>query len=258
MIFDTHAHYCDSQFDDDRTSLLESMKSNNIQYITEICANIKDVNKIISLTKKYAFMSCALGVHPSEVADLTEADIQLIKDTYLNKNNKVVAIGEIGLDYHFDDDPEPEVQKKWFIRQLELAKELTLPIVIHSRDAAKDTFDILKNNGGAPNNGVIHCYSYSAEMAKDFIDLNFYIGIGGVVTFKNAKKLKEVVDAIPLEKIVLETDCPYMAPTPHRGTRNSSLYLPLVVDEIANIKGVSPKEVENITMKNALDMYKLS
>lgn len=258
MIFDTHAHYCDSQFDDDRTSLLESMKSNNIQYITEICANIKDVNKIISLTHKYDFMSCALGVHPSEVADLTEADIQLIKDTYLNKNNKVVAIGEIGLDYHFDDDPEPDIQKKWFVRQLELAKELTLPIVIHSRDAAKDTFDILKNNGGAPNNGVIHCYSYSAEMAKDFIDLNFYIGIGGVVTFKNAKKLKEVVDAIPLEKIVLETDCPYMAPTPHRGTRNSSLYLPLVVDEIANIKSVSPKEVEDITMKNALDMYKLS
>lgn len=258
MIFDTHAHYCDSQFDDDRTSLLESMKSNNIQYITEICANIKDVNKIISLTQKYDFMSCALGVHPSEVADLTEADMLLIKDTYLNKNNKVVAIGEIGLDYHFDDDPEPDIQKKWFVRQLELAKELTLPIVIHSRDAAKDTFDILKSNGGAPNSGVIHCYSYSAEMAKDFIDLNFYIGIGGVVTFKNAKKLKEVVDAIPLEKIVLETDCPYMAPTPHRGTRNSSLYLPLVVDEIANIKGVSPKEVENITMKNALDMYKLS
>lgn len=257
MIFDTHAHYCDRQYNEDRLSLLESMKSNNIQNITEICANINDVDDIITLTKQYDFMTCALGVHPSEVADLTEAHMQLIKNKCLDANNKVVAIGEIGLDYHFDDDPSPELQKKWFIRQLELAKELNLPIIIHSRDAAKETYDILKENGGAPNSGVIHCYSYRAEMAKDFINLGFYIGIGGVVTFKNAKKLKEVVDIIPLEKIVLETDCPYMAPTPHRGKRNSSLYLPLVVEEIANIKGLSTKEVEDVTMQNALNMYKL-
>ncbi len=257
MIFDTHAHYCSSSYDEDRNALLESMNINNIKYITEICADMRSVDDVISLARKYDFMTCTLGVHPSEVAELTEDDMQLIKSKCLDASNKVVAIGEIGLDYHFDDDPAPEFQKKWFIRQLEIAKELHLPIVIHSRDAAKETYDILKEYGGAPYGGVIHCYSYSAEMARDFVDMNFYIGIGGVVTFKNAKKLKEVVEAIPLEKMVLETDCPYMAPTPHRGTRNSSLYLPLVVDEIAAIKGISKDKIEEITTENALNMYNI-
>ena len=253
MIFDTHAHYLDSRFDEDREELLNSFNSNGIKYVTEVCAAADDIDNVYNFTKKYDFIYGALGVHPSETDKLTENDMNRIKE--LAMDEKIVAVGEIGLDYHFEDDPSPEVQKKWFIRQMEVAKEVKLPIIVHSRDAAKDTLDIMKDMNAHEIGGVIHCYSYSPEMAREFLNMGFYIGIGGVVTFKNAKKLKEVVEMMPADRILLETDCPYMAPTPHRGERNSSLFIPLIIEEIANIKGLSYDEVADITMKNALTMY---
>ena len=173
----------------------------------------------------------------------------------LFKEEKVVAVGEIGLDYYWDNEPR-EVQKKWFIRQLELARELDLPVLIHSREAAADTMEIMKGHAKGLS-GVIHCYSYSKEMAQEYIKMGFYIGVGGVVTFKNAKKLKEVVENIPLISIVLETDCPYMAPEPNRGKRNNSAYIRYVAEKIAELKGITYEEVVEQTEKNARDMYRL-
>lgn len=256
MIFDTHAHYCDHQFDDDRDCLLSTFKENNIKYVTEVCASMDGVEDIISLISKYDFIYGALGVHPSDVSNLTEMDMETIANK--SKHEKIVAIGEIGLDYHYDDGPSKELQEKWFIRQLHLARELNLPVIIHSREALNDTLEILKKEHSSDIGGVIHCYSYSAEICRDFLNMGFYIGVGGVVTYKNGRKLKEVVDMLPMDRILLETDCPYLSPTPHRGERNSSLFIPYIVSEIASIKGISEEEVMDITMKNALTMYKLS
>lgn len=169
---------------------------------------------------------------------------------------KVVAIGEIGLDYYWNE-PEPEVQKYWFVRQLNLAREVKLPVIIHSRDAAKDTLDIMKAEHAGDISGVIHCFSYSVEMAREYLNMGFYLGIGGVLTFNNAKKLKEVVAYMPIERIVLETDCPYLSPAPNRGKRNSSLNLPYVAAAISEIKGVPEKEVIAVTRENARRMYRL-
>ena len=172
----------------------------------------------------------------------------------IDENENVVAIGEIGLDYYYDNSPR-EVQKEWFKKQIELANELKLPIIIHDRDAHQDTFEIIKSTKSPEIGCVLHCYSGNVELAIEYVKMGFYIGVGGVVTFKNAKKLKETVEAIPLERILLETDCPYMAPEPYRGKRNSSLYLTYVRDKIAEIKGVSPEEVEKITEENARRLF---
>lgn len=255
MIFDTHAHYCDHQFDEDRESLICALKNNNIKYVTEVCASMDDVDRIVAFSNEHNFIYAALGVHPSEVGKLTESDMDYIKK--LSVNNKVVAIGEIGLDYHYDDGPNSDMQKKWFVRQLNLARELKLPVIIHSREACKDTLDIMHNERAEEIGGVIHCFSYSPESCKEFLDMGFYIGIGGVVTYKNAKKVKDVVEMLPLDRLLLETDCPYLAPTPHRGERNSSLFLPEVVKEIASIKGKTEEEIMAITMENALKMYNI-
>ena len=171
------------------------------------------------------------------------------------KRDKVVAIGEIGLDYYWDNEPH-DVQKKWFIRQLDLAREMDLPIIIHSREAAADTMEIMKEHAQGLQ-GVIHCYSYAREQAEEYVKMGLYIGIGGVVTFKNAKKLKEVAAVIPLERILLETDCPYLAPTPYRGKRNQSSYIQYVAEEIAQIKGITAEEVIAMTEENARKMYRL-
>ena len=168
----------------------------------------------------------------------------------------MVAIGEIGLDYHWEE-PEPEVQKHWFVRQLEIAKETKLPVIIHSREAAKDTMDLMKAEKAGEIGGVIHCYSYSLEQAKEYLNMGFYLGIGGVLTFNNAKKLKEVVEYMPLDRIVLETDCPYLSPVPNRGKRNSSLNLPYVVAEISRIKQIPEEKIIEVTNQNAKKMYRL-
>lgn len=254
MIFDTHSHYDDEAFDEDRDGLFRSMKENGVGWIVNVGAEMQGCRDALRLAEEYEFVYAALGVHPSEVSELTEADIDWIRENAANK--KVVAIGEIGLDYHWPE-PSAETQTKWFVRQIALAKETGLPIVIHSRDAAADTMEILTAEKAYDCGGVIHCYSYSAEMAKEYVDMGFYIGIGGVVTFKNAKKCKRTVEEIPLERIVLETDCPYLSPEPHRGERNDSTRLIYVAETIAELKGVAPEEVIRVTTENAHKLYRL-
>ena len=254
MIFDTHAHYDDEQFDEDRDELLASMQACGVEAVTNIGASLATSQNTIELTKKYPFVYGAIGVHPNEVEDLNEDGIAWLKEN--SGLPKIVAVGEIGLDYYWDE-PGREVQKKWFLRQLELAWEVKLPVVIHSRDAAKDTLDIMKSFHAENLGGVIHCFSYTKEMAREYLNMGFFLGIGGVVTFKNAKKLKEVVEYMPMEQMVLETDCPYLSPVPNRGKRNSSLNLPYVVEEVARLKGISADEVIEITNRNAKTMYRL-
>lgn len=242
MIFETHAHYDDEAFDEDRDELLRSLSLNGIKLVVNVAASMEGCKATLDLASKYDFMYGALGVHPDEVENLTEDDMDFIK-THATKENKIIAIGEIGLDYHEVNLPQyqktsKELQKKWFVRQIELAKTLNLPIIIHSREAAFDTEDILRQTDARSVGGIIHCYGYSKESAKYYLDAGFYFGIGGVITFKNGRKLKETVEMVPLERLVLETDSPYLAPVPYRGKRNSSLNLPFIVDEIAKIKGV--------------------
>ena len=254
MIFDTHAHYDDEQFDDDRKTLLSSMKEAGITNIVNVGASIASSRKALDLAHEYGFIYAAVGVHPSEVEELNEDGIELLREW--SQDGRCVAIGEIGLDYHWPE-PAPKLQKEWFYRQLELARQQRLPVIIHSRDAAGDTLEVMRNAHAEEIGGVVHCFSYSREVAKECVDMGFYIGVGGVVTFKNGRKLKEVVKQTPIEKILLETDCPYLAPEPNRGKRNSSLNLPYVVKEIANIKGISEQEVIRITEENARHMYGL-
>lgn len=256
-IFETHAHYDDEDFDIDREELIGSLKDEGVLAVTNIGANLKTSAQTVEFTKKYDFFYGAVGVHPSDTDELENVDgIAILRDMAVS-NDKIVAIGEIGLDYHYEDTNK-EIQQKWFIEQMKLAKELHLPIVIHSREAAKDTIDIMTEYNADQLGGVVHCYSYSKETAKTFLDMGFYFGIGGVLTFSNAKKLKEVVEYVPLDKIVLETDSPYLAPTPFRGKRNSSLYIPYVAEEIAKIKGISVDEVYEATWDNAFKMYRIT
>ena len=251
-IFDTHAHYDDEDFNEDRDALLMSMKEHGVGTIVNIAANTRSCRTTLELAEKYPFVYGALGIHPSDSGDLVEEDMLWIKEH--SSHEKIVAIGEIGLDYYWDN-VERDVQKKWFVRQLELAKEVKLPVVIHSRDAAQDTVDIMKAEQAQEIGGVVHCYSYSRELARTFLDMGFYFGIGGVVTFNNGRKLKEVVEYLPMDRIVLETDSPYLAPVPFRGKRNDSRKLSYVVEQIANIKGISPEEVQQTTTQNAYNLY---
>ena len=254
MIFDSHAHYDDEAFDADRDELLDSFPFNDIGFVVNVGANIETSKNTVELTKRFHHVYGAVGVHPNEVGTMTAADIMQLRQFAME--DKIVAIGEIGLDYHYRE-PEREVQKIWFIKQMELARELKLPIIVHSREAAKDTLDLMKQSYAEEIGGVVHCFSYPKEIAKEILDMNFYIGIGGVLTFNNAKKLKEAVCEIPLERIVLETDCPYLAPEPNRGKRNSSLNLPYVAKALAEIKGVTYEEVIEITCQNAKELYRM-
>ncbi len=255
MIFDTHSHYDDEAFDEDREALLYNMRTSGVERIVNVGADIVSSRTALALAERYDFMYCALGVHPSETGSLTEADMDWIREHANHK--KVVAIGEFGLDYHWPE-PDAATQKKWFYRQIELAKEVQLPIIIHSREAAAETMAVLTETKAYECGGVIHCYSYSPEMAKEYLKMGFYIGIGGVVTFKNAKKLKKTVEELSLGDIVLETDCPYLAPEPMRGKRNDSSLLVHVAEKIAQLKRVSVDEVIDVTTKNAQKLYHLT
>ena len=254
MIFETHAHYDDGRFDEDREQLLNSLKEAGVGPVINIGASLESTKQTMELAEAYDFVYAAVGVHPSEIHELNEESFQWI--TSLAHHPKTVAIGEIGLDYYWDKEEEVQAnQREWFRRQLRLARKVSLPVVIHSRDAGADTLAILKEEKAEEIPGVIHCYSYSKELALEFVKIGFYIGIGGVLTFKNARKLVETVEAIPMERILLETDCPYMAPEPYRGKRNSSLYLPYVVEKIAELKGITKEEVERITWENATKLF---
>lgn len=252
MIFDTHAHYDDDAFDADRNELLTDMKNRGVGYIVNVGASMDSTRKSLELAKKYSFVYTAIGVHPSETEGLTEEDMQWLKSRA--SDEKVVAIGEIGLDYHWKE-PDPSIQKKWFERQLQLASEVKLPIIIHSRDAAKDTLETLKGWQKDLLRGVIHCFSYTKEIAREYLNMDYYFGIGGVLTFKNARKLIEAVEYIPMERILLETDCPYLAPEPYRGKRNQSAYIDFVAQKLSEIKKISKEEVLAQTEQNAKEFY---
>lgn len=253
MIFDTHAHYDDEQFDKDREELLNSMTDKGVGAIVNVSAAYESFEHVVGMAQRYPFMYAAVGVHPDEVGDLDEEKFARMKE--LCQSDKVVAVGEIGLDYYWDNESH-KLQKEWFIRQLKLAGELGLPVNVHSREAAQDTMRIMKEYGKGLD-GVIHCYSYSREMAQEYVRMGFYIGVGGVVTFKNARRLKETVEAIPLTSIVLETDCPYLAPEPFRGKRNDSSYIKYTAGKIAEIKGVTYEDVVRQTEENARRLYRL-
>ena len=251
MLFDTHAHFDDEQFDADRDEVLKSLKSHGVGNIVNIGSSMKTSRTSVALAEKYDFVYAAVGVHPSETGELCEADIDELKR--LAANPKVRAIGEIGLDYHYPDDVEPSIQKKWFVRQLELAKELNMPVVIHDRESKGECLEILKEH--KISNGVVHCFSGSAETAREILKLGMMISFTGVLTFKNAKKAIAACAAVPLDRLMIETDCPYMSPEPHRGRRNFSGYVEFVARKMAEIKGVSYDELVDITERNAKRFY---
>lgn len=252
MIFETHAHYDDEAFAQDRDLLLRGFPEKGIAGVVNIGSSLESCRKTLELADRYPYVYAAVGIHPGETEALDEESFAWLRRQC--GHPRCVAVGEIGLDYYWDE-PERETQQLWFRRQIGLAREQGLPLVIHSRDAAQDTVRIMEEENASEAGGVVHCFSYTKETARIFLDMGFYIGIGGVVTFKNGKKLKEAVAEIPLERIVLETDSPYLAPEPNRGRRNSSLNLPYIVKQIAEIKSVTPEQVEQATFVNALRLY---
>lgn len=255
-IFESHAHYDDEAFEEDREEILKKLPESGIEYVVNVGASCASTKACIVLAEKYDYIYAAVGVHPNETAELDEEFIAYMK-TQAMTNSKVAAIGEIGLDYYWNE-PDSAVQQKWFTRQLDLAMEVDKPVIIHSREAAKDTADILLSDSYKDIRGVIHCYSYSPEMAKSYLDRGFYLGVGGVVTYKNAKKLVETVEMMPLSQLLIETDSPYLSPVPNRGKRNSSLNLPYIVDKIAQLKGVTPQQVIDATCENARRLFKIN
>ncbi len=246
MLFDSHAHYNDSRFSDDVHDILSVMQENNVSYIMNACSSMDEIPYILELAEKYDFLYASVGVHPHEAEYMTDKDIELLED--YAKHPKVKAIGEIGLDYYYDNSPR-ELQQKWFSRQIELAQKLDMPIIIHDRDAHRDCLDILNQYRGV--HGVFHCYSGSAEMLDEVLDLGLYVAFGGTLTFKKAQRPLEAAKAAPLDRIMIETDCPYLAPEPNRGKRNSSLYIHYVAEKLAEIKNMSVSEIEKITTENA-------
>lgn len=250
MYFESHAHYDDGRFKNDREEILNLLPSCGIDYVINVGCDMKSSRESIKMAEKYDYIYAAVGVHPHDAENMKESDLDEIRQ--MSNHKKVVAIGEIGLDFYYDNSPR-DVQRYWFKRQLEIVKELNKPVIIHSRDASQETFDIIKESG--VKKGVIHCYSGSAQMAMDYVKMGFYIGVGGVVTFSNAKKLVEVVETIQLEQILIETDSPYLSPIPNRGKRNDSRNLQFVVEKIAKIKDISPEKVANITKLNAKQLF---
>ena len=252
MLFDTHAHYYDRRFDGDRDEILSVMKENGVGYILNAGCDIETTKECIALAEKYDFLYASSGFHPGNIrGEVTDRDLAEIE--CLASHPSVKAIGEIGLDYHYEGFDKFQ-QRDIFAKQIAMAENLNMPIVIHSRDACSDTLDVLKGEYKGTG-GVWHCFGESVETAKIALRLGLSFSIGGTVTFSNNRRAVEAVSYIPLENILLETDAPYLAPTPHRGKRNSSLYIHLVAEKIAEIKGVSSEEVENITTQNAKKLF---
>lgn len=251
-IIDTHAHYNRNDYDVDRDKLMASFLQYGINRVVNIGADIDSSKESLALADQYEHIYATVGVHPSDISALDEESYQELDR--LCTHSKVVAVGEIGFDYYWDDTKK-DLQKYWFKKQVELARKHHLPIVIHSRDAAKDTMDAVIEQRVSEIGGVLHCYSYGVEQAKEYVKMGLFIGIGGVCTFKNSKKIKEVIQEIPLENIVLETDAPYLAPAPFRGKRNSSLYLPYIIATIADLKGITDTEVIEQTYQNTFRLY---
>lgn len=251
-IFDSHAHYDDRAFKDDLDQVIQKIQDAGVTNVINIGCNIDSSKRSIQLAKKYQSFYCSVGIHPLDCENLPNNYIDIIRN--LAKEEKVVAIGEIGLDYHYKDSATPKQQQKVFEAQLCLAKDLDLPVIIHSREATQDMLMILKKY--RPK-GVVHCFSGSAETARELLKLDMYLGFTGVLTFKNAKKAKEAVIETPVDRLLLETDCPYMAPTPFRGTRCDSSLIEHTATAMALLKGVSTQEMINITNENTRKLFNI-
>ena len=252
MIFETHAHLNDPAFDEDRESLILGLPKKGIEAVMNVGCCLESSHDCIALAEKYPFVYASVGSHPDSADEVNEAVIE--KYRQMAKHPKVLAIGEIGLDYYYETIPR-EIQQKAFRMQMELAKELNMPVIIHERNAHDDGMRIVKEFPGVT--GVFHCYSGSAEMARQLVNMGWYIGFTGVLTFKNARKAVETAESIPLERIVLETDCPFMAPEPFRGKRNDPGYLYRMAERLAEIRGISVEEVHNLTTDNAKKLYRI-
>lgn len=254
MLFDTHAHLDNPKFDKDREKIIRDLKKNDVDFIINPGADFASSIKAVKLAEKYDNIYAAVGIHPHEAKSMDEDTIGLLEG-FTNKE-KVVAIGEIGLDYHYDNSPR-DIQKKWFREQIRLAKKVNLPIIVHDRDAHQDTFDIIKDELDENLTGVLHCYAGSVEMAKKYIDMGFFISFAGPLTFKNAKTPKRVCESLPLDRILIETDSPYLTPEPNRGKRNEPLYVRYMAAMIAELKEVSFKEVAKKTKENAKKLFNI-
>lgn len=254
MFIDTHVHLNADQYDEDLQEVIDRALENNVTKMIVIGFDRKTIERAMDLTEKYDFIYAVVGWHPVDAIDCTPEDLQWIEE--LAAHPKVVGIGETGLDYYWDKSPK-EVQQEVFRKQIQLAKKVQLPIIIHNREATEDVLRILKEEKAEEVGGVMHCFSGSVETARESIDMNFMISLGGPVTFKNAKKPKEVAELIPIEHLMIETDAPYLAPHPYRGKRNEPSYVPLVAEEIARLKGLTIEEVGEKTTKNAEQFFKL-
>lgn len=253
IFYDTHAHYDDGRFDSDRETLLPELYRQGIGLINTIGTDIPSSRASIDLAEQYPFIYAVVGGWPGNVGDMTEADLEEYRS--MAQHKKVVAIGEIGLDYYYDDVPR-DIQKHWFDRQMALAAELQMPVVVHNRDAHGDSMDMVRKWAGRVT-GVFHCFSGSAEMAQELTKLGWYVSFTGVVTFKNARRALEAVAATPMDRIMIETDAPYLAPVPYRGRRNHSGYVPEVAKKIAEIKGMTLEEVAKITTENGKRFFRI-
>lgn len=251
MLFDSHTHLDDRKFDDDRIEVIEKIRASGVSKLVNIGCDIKTSENSIRLAEKYDFIYATVGFHPCDTGDITEEHIQKIKQLALHK--KVVAIGEIGLDYYWDSVPR-DVQKHWFKRQMELAEELKMPVTIHNRDAHEDTYNICKNSDAK---GIVHCYSGSKEMAAEFVKLGYYVSFAGPLTYKNNVKSVEAAKAVPMDRLLVETDAPYLAPDGFRGKRNDSSLVRYTCEKLADIKGVTFEEMVRQTYENAMRVYRI-
>ena len=254
MLIDSHAHLDDDRFDKDRDELIKSLESNGISRVINPGADLPSSIKSVKLSEEYENIYAAVGVHPHSADEMDEGTIEVLRA--FGNREKVVAIGEIGLDYHYDNSPR-DIQRKWFQRQIKLANELNLPIIVHSREADQETFDIIKSQSDGNLTGVIHCYSGSVELMKEYIKLGYYISLGGPVTFKNAKMPKEVAKAVPIDRLLVETDSPYLTPEPHRGKRNEPLFVRHVAAMIAELRGMNIEELARATSENTIRLFNL-
>ncbi len=252
-LFDTHAHVLDSRFDPDREEILAALPENGVRLMVEVACHVEAGPPALDLAARYPHVYVAIGMHPHDVGGCANAHMDALRALLLR--DKVVALGEIGLDYHYDFAPR-QVQREWFATQLELARELDLPVIIHSREASGDCLDILRAHRDGLK-GVMHCFSGSYETGKACVDLGLHIAFGGALTFKKAPKQWDVASRLPLNRLLVETDCPYMTPEPHRGHRNEPRYVALVCEKLASLHGISPEEMAHITMENAKRVFRI-
>ncbi|MEL7649061.1 MAG: TatD family hydrolase [Sedimentibacter sp.] len=253
-LIDSHAHLDDESFDEDREEVIESLVDNHVEIVLNPGADLKTSRNAVALAEKYPFIYAAVGCHPHDSKYMNDDIMNIFRE--LAKNNKVLAIGEIGLDYYYDNS-DRDVQRTWFREQIRLARELDLPYIVHDRDAHEDIFNIMKEEHTSSTRGILHCYSGSVEMAREFIKLGFYISLGGPVTFKKSKTPKLVAAEVPIDRLLIETDSPYLTPEPFRGKRNEPKYVSYVASEIARIREITAEEVALRTNQNFRRLFNL-